>query len=390
MPISWARDQCAWPTGLYLEFKRKVEVQMKRSSAIIAAALFVVAGTMVIRGQASGPASQPAEVEKPAETEKPASDHVAVTVNGRPIMESDIDALFKSVVEAQTAGRSVPEAVLVRAREQLRPSLLNALIDDELLDEKAEQAKVTIADETLIKEMEMRLRGHLLRNGLTREDFEAQIQKEMNKTLKDFVAEQAADPNFKRAMVQGRLLEDMFPDELKVSSEEVEERYTKDRDSVYSRPAMVRASHILIAADENVTGEARNEALRKAETVLAEARKPGADFASLAEQNSSCPSKDRGGDLGFFPREGAMVEPFAAAAFALKPGDISDVVETPFGYHIIKVTDRKDAEVVTLEEAEESIRDELKAEKLTAVRDRYVAQLRESAKIEYPETGKAG
>lgn len=363
--------------GPYSKLERKVGNQMTRGPSIITALLFVLASTMPALGQVSEPASPPPE------TQKPPVENVAVTVNGRPIMESDVEALFKSVVAAQTGGRSVPEPVLERAREQLRPSLLNALIDDELLDEEAEQAEITVTDEALTKEMEMRLRGHLLRNGLAREDFEEQVQKQMNKTLKDFVAEQAADPNFKRAMVQGKLLEKRFPDEVKVSGEEVKERYEKDREDVYSRPAMVRASHILIAADETVVGEERKNALRKAETVLKEAREPGADFAELAEQHSSCPSKTRGGDLGFFPRDGAMVEPFAEAAFALKPGEISGVVETPFGYHVIKVTDHKDAEVVTLEQAAESIRDELKAEKLTAVRDRYVSRLRETAKIEY-------
>ena len=105
---------------------------------------------------------------------------------------------------------------------------------------------------------------------------------------------------------------------------------------------------------------------------MAEAKKPGADFVALAVQHSSCPSRTKGGDLGFFPREGAMVEPFAAAAFALKTGEISDIVETRFGYHIIKVTDKKAAVVVPLERASETIREQLNAEKIGDLKQRHV------------------
>ncbi len=104
---------------------------------------------------------------------------------------------------------------------------------------------------------------------------------------------------------------------------------------------------------------------------MAEAKKPCADFVALAAQHSSCPSRMKGGDLGFFHREGAMVEPFAAAAFALKTGEITDIVETRFGYHIIKVTDKKVAVVVPLERALETIREQLKAKKIGELKQRH-------------------
>ena len=81
-----------------------------------------------------------------------------------------------------------------------------------------------------------------------------------------------------------------------------------------------------------------------------------------------------------------MLEPFAAAAFALKTGEISDIVETRFGYHIIKVTDKKAAVVVPLERASETIREHLRAEKIGGLKQRHVADLRKTAEITYPES----
>jgi len=104
-------------------------------------------------------------------------------------------------------------------------------------------------------------------------------------------------------------------------------------------PGNIRASHILISyAGTPVTEATRSqaEARKLAEDLLAKVTK-GEDFATLAGTYSDCPSREAGGDLGFFPK-GRMVKPFDDAAFALKPGQVSKLVETQFGYHIIKRT----------------------------------------------------
>lgn len=114
--------------------------------------------------------------------------------------------------------------------------------------------------------------------------------------------------------------------EATVTDEEVEKFY-KDNEEEFGESNMVKASHILV---ENL------EEAKKIKSELDD----GADFADLAQEYSSCPSKDRGGDLGFFGK-GAMVKEFEDAAFAMEVGEISEPVKTQFGYHIIKVTDKK-------------------------------------------------
>ena len=81
------------------------------------------------------------------------------------------------------------------------------------------------------------------------------------------------------------------------------------------------------------------------------------DFAEAARKYSDCPSKEKGGDIGTFPYKFVVVEPFAKAAFAMKKGDISGIVVTDFGLHLIKVTDRTQSETTTYESAKDSVRE---------------------------------
>ena len=104
----------------------------------------------------------------------------------------------------------------------------------------------------------------------------------------------------------------------------------------------------------------------------------GKDFAEVAAQYSDCPSKSKGGDLGFFKRKGQMVEPFAAAAFALKTGQVSDPVKTPFGYHIIKVTEIKKGTDVKFDDIKQNVKQDMLSEKAQDL----IAQLRQKAKID--------
>jgi peptidyl-prolyl cis-trans isomerase D len=146
-------------------------------------------------------------------------------------------------------------------------------------------------------------------------------------------------------------------DTQQIGAQDIERHY-KDNQQQFSTPEQVRASHILFKID----GKDEAEVRKQAEAVLARAR-AGEDFAKLANQYTEEEvGKTRGGDLDFFGR-GQMAKEFEEAAFALKPGQISDIVKTSFGLHIIKATDRKDAATKPLEEVKAQIEDQLKWER---------------------------
>ena len=170
-------------------------------------------------------------------------------------------------------------------------------------------------------------------------------------------------------------------DRTQVSAEDVKRHY-EDNQEQYSTPEQVRASHILF------TLEGKDEAAvrKQAEDVLAKVKAPGADFAKLAGQYTEEEvGKSRGGDLDFFER-GRMAKEFEDAAFALEPGQISGVVKSPFGLHIIKLTDRKPAVTRTLDEVKSQIEDQIKWERAQTeaqrIADDVGAQLKTPADFE--------
>ena len=143
-----------------------------------------------------------------------------------------------------------------------------------------------------------------------------------------------------------------FEGEVQISDEEVISYYEYNMDT-FSEPKKVKARHILFKLSETGSEEKENEIRAKAESVLKEARE-GEDFIALAKKYSEGPTKTKGGDLGYFSF-GQMVKPFEAAAFDLAPGQISDLVRTEFGYHIIKVEDVKEASTKPLDEVRAQI-----------------------------------
>lgn len=156
------------------------------------------------------------------------------------------------------------------------------------------------------------------------------------------------------------LLVDMqsLRDRTTITPQDVQ-RYYETNEHQFSTPEQVRASHVLIRTGEGIDEAA---ARNRAEDVLAKAR-GGADFAALAKQHSQDESNSQtGGDLGPFGR-GAMVPEFEEAAFALEPGQISDVVQTPFGFHIIKLTEKQAGETRPLDQVRAQIEDQLKWER---------------------------
>ncbi len=346
------------------------------------------------------------EEKKPeAKAEEKKVDEVIVTVNDHKIMQSDYDKVFDLLVASNPRGRMMGEAQLAQLKMQYRPQLTNKLIENYLMGEEIKKEKITITEDELRKDMEEGLKNYLKRMDITREEFEERLKDSSDgKGIDEIIAERVSDPAIQETAMQGKLIEKKFADKFELSDEKLKETYDRDLERMYKKPEMVKASHILVKVDkspkpakaETEEGKTedkkeedpKKEAMDQINKILAEAKLPEADFAALAKKYSQCPSSEKGGDLGFFPREGAMVEPFAAAAFTLKVGEISGVVESPFGYHIIKVTDRTPESVTSFEEAKEGIRFQLKEQEVQKYMRQHLAELKDAANIVYPDAPK--
>ena len=320
-----------------------------------------------------GPNTVLAEPNRPAEA-APKTD-IAVTVNGIVITESQVDAEVTQELGRMRIPPQMPPQFLERYKEQLRRQALEKLIGRVLVDERI-KAGVVVTEEEVLSYLEAMAASQ--RPPLTLED----IKRRIASAGQDF--EQVKE-NIRRAMGYQRLMEAQWAGKINVTEADAK-KYYDENPRRFGTPEQVRVSHIQIKpdmSDPNVDPNgAKAKARAKAEELLKQIR-GGAYFATLARAHSACSSAAHGGDLGFKPRR-TWVMPFEKAAFALKVGQVSDVVETQHGYHIIKVTDRKEPSVMTFEQAKDGIISELMQKRRERIAQQYVDSLRARAKIVYP------
>lgn len=186
------------------------------------------------------------------------------------------------------------------------------------------------------------------------------------------------ESQIKQLMEIRRFVNEFIAQKITIPEKDIRASYDS-HPHIFQRPASIRASHILIKVDPSADKVKQDEARRQIE-IIRQKLKAGEDFAKLAKEYSQGPSSTKGGDLGYFQR-GQMVAPFETAAFALKPGQISDIVKTRFGYHIIKVFDKKPKTTIPYEDARARIAQYLKNEKIQNQVNQYVDKLKQSATI---------
>lgn len=305
---------------------------------------------------------EPPEKPKTADIITSPEDTVA-KVGATIITRKELERAF-SVLVAQNRIQpaSTPEAV-----KEAQKAALDQLIFADLIYQQG--LKTAPAD--LDKQVEFKMAQNKGKFGSPAE-FEAAL-KDSGVTEKDL-----AEISRKDIVISSYIEKNIVPS-ITVTDEEIIKFYDDNKAGLGEEP-QVKASHILIGVDSAATPEVKAKAKEKAEAILKEL-KGGKDFAEAAKADSTCPSKDQGGDLGFFGK-GQMVPQFEQVAFALKPGEISEVVETQFGYHIIKLTEKKDAEPPKLEELKEKIATFLKGQKTQKAVFDYVTKLRKETKVE--------
>jgi peptidyl-prolyl cis-trans isomerase C len=174
-------------------------------------------------------------------------------------------------------------------------------------------------------------------------------------------------------------IDKQFAQKITIPDKESKAYYESNPD-LFKEPEQVQASHILIKVDSKTDDAQKAEARNKIEKIQKRLQK-GEDFAALAKEFSQCPSNAKGGDLGYF-RRGQMVPPFEQAAFGLKPGTISDIVETNFGYHLIKVIDKKSESTIPYNDVKERLEQNLKQKKIQKEITSYVEKLKAKARVE--------
>lgn len=326
-----------------------------------------------LSGTETAPAGMPApETAAP----EPAPDAAVVTVNGKAITEQQVSTGVN--MQIQRAGAqlsSLPAAFIEQFKKQVRQQVVDNLVAETLLDQAIKKANIEVTDEQVVASIEEQ--GALRNPPVTLEDFKQMIASRGG-SFDDVKAQ------YKIQLARQRYFESQWTGKIDVNDAEVKAFYDENPDK-FEVAEQIQASHILIkpAADANDPNEAKAVAKAEAEKLLAEVR-GGADFAELAKAHSDCPSAPKGGDLGLFGH-GQMVPAFDAAAFALEPGQVSDVVETQFGYHIIKVTDKKAASKTSFEEAEPQIREGLTNQKKGQFAQGLIESLKAAATIEYAE-----
>lgn len=292
-----------------------------------------------------------------AELQKPVA-----RVNGKEITAAELKRAEKILI-ANKPGFQVPPLL----QKEFEMQALNQLISSELLFQASQKLEIKDLD----KQAEAKLAQ--LKSGFP--DVKA-----YDKGLQSIgFDEKMFLDSIRHDLAIAYFVNTTFAANVTVSEEEIKTFYEKNPKN-FLQEEQVRASHILIGVDSKAGVEAKKAARDKAEKLHADLVN-GADFAKLAKENSTCPSSKQGGDLGFFSK-GKMVPQFEQAAFALEQGGLSGVVETQFGYHIIKLTDRKKAETSSLSAARKKIEDYLRAQKTNAAIEAFVGEARKNAKID--------
>ena len=335
--------------------------------SLVAALAFAAACN---RSNPGGTAATPAAATPAAATPTPAPTppkpvpqtlpDVLARVNDEPVRKSDFDLLLRNI--ELNNGPIPPDR-----RDEILRKVLDDLVTYTMLKQEAKARNIEVAD----AEVEQQLAAMKQQAG-----DEAKFTKALaarNMTLDRLRSDARAQLSI------SKMMDAQISSAAAATDADAKSFYEKNPDK-FKRGESVRASHILIRVSEQATDAEKSKARARIEGILKRA-KAGEDFAVLAREHSQDGSATQGGDLNYFVK-GQMVQPFDQVAFSLKPNEISDVVTTQFGYHIIKVVDHKPAGTVPLDEVAENVKKFLTEQKKQEAAQAFIAQVKQKSKIE--------
>lgn len=278
---------------------------------------------------------------------------IVAKVNSKEITEQELNEM----VNAYQHQTQRPEV-----SEEERKSLLENLIENRLLKEESYARNLEVTDEILNQQL-----NSFYQQYGGEEQFKTLLAQQ-NMKIEDIIENMKSD-------LQGQLTaKDELDKKLNVTDDEINSFYETNKETIKTEESF-RASHILFKNEDD-------NAKENAEKVLAEAKAADGDFAALAAEHSSCPSKANGGDLNYFGR-GQMVPEFENAVVDMDVDEVSDLVETQFGYHIIKKTDHKEGKMLSFDEAKGQIKEILSRENSQVIIKNLITSLKEKYDIEY-------
>ena len=295
--------------------------------------------------------------------QKQVAEGKVATVNDAVITQAEFDLEMGRVQERfRQSGRSPNQQELVQVRE----AILENLIARELLYQESKKKGFTGSEDEVKQQLgtlkarfpnEAEFQTALAKMNISEADLRSQIQQDI--TIRQFIR-------------------DTFVQEVTISDNEVKAYYDNNPD-LFTKPEQVRASHILIKVEPQADKTQKARA-RKTLNTVQQKLQTGEDFGALAKEFSQGPSSSKEGDLGFFSR-GQMVKPFEDVAFAMKVGAVSNIVETRFGYHLIKVTDKQPETKLAYVDVKERLEQHLKQQKVQQEISAYVDKLKVDAKV---------
>lgn len=291
------------------------------------------------------------------------SDSIAI-VNGSAIARDEYNRELGQVRKRISRQNKFPSESQL---SEIKKRILEQLIGRELLYQQSQRMGVKV------KASEINERFESLKKRFTNESEFNNVLHEQN------FSEDVVKAQFKRGIAIKQLIDSQIVPKVKVTDKETKSFYGRNP-QYFKKSEQVRASHILVKVDPNADELQKAEARKKLEDIQQELSQ-GKDFSDLARVFSEGPSSTKGGDLGYFERN-QMVKPFEEAAFSLKPGRISKIVQTNFGYHLIKVIDKKPESIFAYEEIKNAISRDINRKKIEKEVNRYIEELKKDADVQ--------
>jgi len=291
-----------------------------------------------------------------------AADAVVAKVGKVNILEKEVDIILSDIVMKQGIDPKTLDQKNPKVAE-VKNDIVKNLIQREIL--------LTYALKSIPKDIDQRTNKayeDLKKKYKDQKDFEAAMKNggTNEKEVKEKIRKNIILENYVNSLAK----------DINVTEAEKKDFYSKNPD-IFKDPELVKASHILIKVDDK---QSDRDAKAKIDSIYKEL-KAGKNFEELAKKYSQDGTAAKGGDLGFFPR-GVMVKEFENVAFSTPVGKFSEPFKTQFGYHIVKVTEKKPAKTYTYDEVSKHIEGKLRMDKLKVVLDKKVEEGKKSVKVE--------